>query len=76
MEDVDSEVSQRAATRRGRLQKGFEGERADTGEPGVQDGERVAGKSAGGEGRAGRDTEGSGELRDVKDRLDDAVDRD
>jgi hypothetical protein len=76
MKDVDGEVSQRAATRRGRLQQGFDGERADAGEPGIQDGERVAGKSGGREGRSGRDAEGGSQLGDVQDRLDDAVDRD
>lgn len=76
MKDVDGEVSQRAATRRGRLQEGFDGERANTGEPGIQDGERVAGKSGRREGRSGRNAEGGRQLGDVQNGLDDAVDRD
>ena len=76
MKDVDGEVSQRAAARRGRLQQGFDGEWADSGEPGIEDGERVAGKSEGFEGRSGRHAEGGGQLGDMQDRLDDAVDRD
>jgi len=76
VEDVDGEIAQRAATCRSRLREILGGDQADPGEPGVENDERVAGKVRRRERRPGRETEGSGELGDVEDRLDDTIDRD
>lgn len=76
VEDVDREVSQGAASSRRRLQQRLESERADTGEPGVEDDEGVAGEVCRRKRCSSGETEDGGELGDVQDRLDDTADRD
>ncbi len=76
VEDVDREIAKRTATSRSRLREILGGERAYPGKPGIENDERIAGKFGRWERRPGGETEGSGELGDMENRLDDTIDRD